>query len=113
MRAASLLLLTMLVLASRTHVAAQAVDRIRVTSEGARLRRALLAPAGDAPGDDGHPVRWDRVAIGAGLGAAVGALAGLWISSTEHGVDSGPGEILGLAIIGAVVGGFVGLATGK
>ena len=113
MRAASLLLLTLIVLGPRAQARAQAEGRIRVTPEAVRLTSSRTAPAADGREDDGHPVRWDRVAIGAGIGAAVGALAGLWISSTEHGVDSGPAEILGLAMLGAIVGGFVGLATGK
>jgi len=108
-----MLLLTLLLLGPRTHADAQAAGLIRVTPGSVRLRGGLPATAEQALAEDGHPVRWNRVAIGAGIGAAVGALAGWWISSTEHGVDSGPGEIIGLALVGAILGGFVGLATGK
>ena len=54
-----------------------------------------------------------RFGIGFLIGAAAGAGLGLLIASGQDVGERGPAEILGLALVGAIVGGFVGLATGS
>jgi hypothetical protein len=113
MRPSALALLTVLALVPMRTVGAQGAAQIRVTPEAVLLRSASLTPEADVRAQEGHPVHWGRVGLGALFGAAAGGVLGLWIHSMEDVGDSSPADVFGLAALGAIVGAFVGLATGS
>jgi hypothetical protein len=83
-----------------------------VTPQAVVLGSTLHLPSAETTRQDGHPVRWGRVGLGALIGALAGGALGLWIHSMEDVGESSPAEVVGLAGLGAIIGAFVGLATG-